>query len=304
MLFFHRIIRWLAAAGLVLAWPTQGAPTVTSPIRVVVSFSILQDLVQAVGGADVAVTSLIGPDSDAHVFEPKPDQARLLSQAQLFVVNGLGFEGWLTRLTGSAQYRGPVLVATEGITPVTRTEAGEAAPLPDPHAWQDAHNAVIYADNIAQALAGADPARANAYRQRFREYKAKIEALDRHVRDEVGAIPAEKRRVITNHDAFGYYGKAYGVTFLAPEGISTDSEPSAKTIAELIRQIRREGIKALFLENVSDPRLVQELARESGATLGPPLYSDALSRSNGPAPTYVRMIEYNTAALKQGMLKN
>jgi zinc/manganese transport system substrate-binding protein len=303
-MLFHSIIGRLAAAGLVLAWPTQGSPAVISPIRVVVSFSILQDIVQEVGGGDVAVTSLVGPDSDAHVFEPRPDQARLLSQAQLFVVNGLGFEGWLARLTGSAQYRGPVVVATEGITPITRTEAGEAAPSADPHAWQDARNAVIYADNIARALAGADPARANAYRQRFREYRAKIEALDQHVRDELGAIPAEKRRVITNHEAFGYYGKAYGVTFLAPEGISTDSEPSAKTIAELIRQIRREGIKALFLENISDPRLVQELARETGATLGPPLYSDALSRSNGPAPTYIRMIEYNTAALKQGMLKN
>jgi zinc/manganese transport system substrate-binding protein len=303
-MLFRRIIRWLAAADLVLAWPTQGAPTATSPIRVVVSFSILQDLVQEVGGADVAVTSLIGPDSDAHVFEPKPDQARLLSQARLFVVNGLGFEGWLTRLTGAAQYRGPVVVATEGITPIARTEAEGAAPSPDPHAWQDARNAVIYADNMARALAGADPPRAHAYWQRFREYKAKIEALDRHVRDELGAIPAEKRRVITNHDAFGYYGKAYGVTFLAPEGISTDSEPSAKTIAELIRQIRREGIKALFLENISDPRLVEELARETGTTLGPPLYSDAVSRPNGPAPTYVRMIEYNTAALKQGMLKN
>jgi zinc/manganese transport system substrate-binding protein len=238
------------------------------------------------------------------VFEPKPDQARLLSQARLFVVNGLGFEGWLTRLTGAAQYRGPVVVATEGITPIARTEAEGAAPSPDPHAWQDARNAVSYAENMARALAGADPPRANAYRQRFREYKEKIEALDRHVREELGAVPAEKRRVITSHDAFGYYGKAYGVTFLAPEGSNTDSEPSAKTIAALIRQIRREGIKALFLENISDPRLVEELARETGTTLGPPLYSDALSRPNGPAPTYVRMIEYNTAALKQGMLKN
>src|SRR6266436_1675100 len=303
-MFFHSIIWWLAAAGLVLAWPTQGAPALTSPIRVVASFSILKDIVQEVGGGDVAVTSLIGADSDAHVFEPRPDQARLLSQAQLFVVNGLGFEGWLTRLTRPAQYRGPVVLAIEGITPITRTEVGDAAPSPDPHAWQDAHNAVTYADNIARALADVDPARANAYRQRFREYKAKIEALDRHVREELRAISAKKRRVITSHDAFGYYGKAYGVSFLAPEGINTDSEPSAKTVAQLIRQIRREDIKALFLENISDPRLVEELARETGTTLGPPLYSDALSRPNGPAPTYIRMIEYNTAALKQGMLKN
>jgi zinc/manganese transport system substrate-binding protein len=289
---------------LLLAVVANAAVSAAGPLPVVVSFSILEDIVREIGAGDVAVTSLIGRDSDAHVFEPRPDQARLLAGSQLFIVNGLGFEGWLTRLTRSVQYRGLVIVATEGVTPLTATEAGDVAPSPDPHAWQDARNAVIYADNIARALASADPARADGYRQRLRQYRAKIEALDQHVRDELRAIPAEKRRVITNHDAFGYYGKAYGVTFLAPEGISTDSEPSAKTIAELIRQIRREGIKALFLENISDPRLVEELARETAATLGPPLYSDALSRPNGPAASYIRMIEYNTAVLKQGMLKN
>ena len=298
------ISRWLAALCLVLAWPTQNTAAITSPIRVVVSFSILGDIVRQIGAGDVAVTSLIGPDSDAHVFEPSPDQARLLAQAQLFVINGLGFEGWLTRLIRSAQYRGPVIIATAGITPVTAIEAGDATPSPDPHAWQDPSNAVLYADNIARALARSDPSHAEAYWERFRDYKARLEALDRQVRDELAAISAEKRRVITSHGAFAYYGKAYGVTFLAAEGVSTDSEPSAKTIAELIRQIRREGIRALFLENITDPRLVEELARETGATLSPPLYSDALSRSDGPAPTYIRMIEHNTSALKEGMLKN
>lgn len=303
-MFFRSITRCLAAASLILAWPTQAVWAVSSPIRVVVSFSILKDIVQEIGGSDVAVTSLIGPDSDVHAFEPKPDQARLLSQAQLFVINGLGLEGWLIRLTSSAQYRGPVIVATKGIDPLTTTATGDAAPAPDPHAWQDVRNAVIYAGNISRALAAADPARASAYQRRLREYGAKLEALERDVHSALAAIPTEKRRVITSHDAFAYYGRAYGVTFLAPEGISTDSEPSAKAIAELIRQIRQEGIKALFLENVSDPRLVEELAREAGATLGPPLYSDALSRPSGRVPTYIRMIEYNTTALKEGMLKN
>lgn len=257
-----------------------------------------------VGGDDVAVTSLIARDADAHVFEPTPDQAKLLANAQLFVINGLGLEGWLSRLTQSAQYRGPVVVATHGITPITTTEAGEPTPAPDPHAWQDPQNVLVYADSIARALAAIDPAHAGAYRQRFRRYKAELEGLDRQVRDELSTIPAEKRRVITSHDAFAYYGRAYGVTFLAPEGISTDSEPSARTVAQLIRQIRRERIKALFVENISDPRLIDEIARETGATLGPPLYSDALSRPDQPAPTYLEMVQYNTAALKAGMLKN
>ncbi len=296
--------RCFAVICFMIAWGSQHPAAADTPIRVVVSFSILDDIVRQIGGTDVTVASLIGPDSDAHVFEPRPDQARLLSRAQLFVINGLGLEGWLTRLTRSAQYRGPVVVASKGIAAITTTEPGEATRSPDPHAWQDPRNGVVYAENIAQALTDIDPPHAEAYRERFRHYKAELEALDRQVRDEFEAIPAEKRRVITTHDAFAYYGKAYGVEFLAPEGVNTESEPSAKTIAGLIRQIRREGIKALFLENISDPRLIQELARETDATLGPPLYSDALSRPGGPAPTYIGMIEYNTAALKQGMLKD
>jgi zinc/manganese transport system substrate-binding protein len=296
--------RCLAALCFILAWSGKSASATEPPVRVLVSFSILEDIVREVGGDDVAVTSLIGRDANEHVFEPSPDQVRLLPQAQLFIVNGLGLEGWLTRLTQSARYRGPVVIATEGITPITTTETGGAASSPDPHAWQDASNGVIYAENIARALASTDPGRAEAYRQRLGHYKAELEALDRRVRERLGTIPAEKRRVITAHDAFAYYGRAYGVTFMAPEGLNTESEPSAKTVAALIRQIRREGIKALFLENISDPRLMEAIARETGAGLGPPLYSDALSGPNGPAQTYIRMIEYNTATLQAGMLKN
>ena len=273
-------------------------------MRVVVSFSILEDIAREVGGGDVAVASLIGRDANEHVFEPSPDQVRLLTHAQLFVVNGLGLEGWLTRLIQSARYRGPVVVATEGIVLITTTEAGETAPSPDPHAWQDPRNAVVYAENIVRALAGTDPGHAAAYQLRLGHYRAELEVLDQRLREKLGGIPTEKRRVITTHDAFAYYGRAFGVTFLAPEGLTTESEPSAKTVAALIRQIRREGIKALFLENISDPRLMEQIARETGAGLGPPLYSDALSGAEGPAPTYARMIEYNTATLRAGMLKN
>ena len=296
--------RCLAALCLMVAWCNQAAAEAGPSVRVVVSFSILEDIVHRIGGDEVVVASLIGPDSDAHVFEPNPNQARLLAEAQLFVVNGLGFEGWLTRLTRSAQFGGVVVTATDGVAPIAPTEPGETEPVPDPHAWQDPRNVIIYADNIARALATIDPAHAEAYRQRCQTYKAELEALDSQVRSALEEIPADKRRVITSHDAFAYYGRAYGVTFLAAEGLNTDSEPSAKSLAELIRQIRREGIKALFLENISDPRLVEQVARDTGTNPGPPLYSDALSRPNGPAPTYIRMIEYNTAALKHGMLKN
>jgi len=301
---FRDISRCLAAFCLVLAWSAQGASAAQTPVRVLVSFSILADIARQVGGSDVAVTSLIGPDANEHVFEPSPDQVRQLTQAQLFIVNGFGLEGWRTRLIQSAQYRGLVVIATAGITPLMTTETDETAPSPDPHAWQDPRNAVIYAEHIMRALAGIDPEHAEAHRQRFSEYRAALDALNRNVHDGLAVIPAEKRQVITTHDAFAYYGKAYGVTFMAPEGLNTESEPSAKSVAALIRQIRRQGTKALFLENISDPRLMEEIARETGATLGPPLYSDALSSPNGPAPTYIRMIEYNTATLRAGMLKN
>jgi zinc/manganese transport system substrate-binding protein len=295
---------FLAALWFILAGSGGSSLAAEVPVRVVVSFSIIEDIAREVGGADVGVTSLVGRDANEHVFEPSPDQVRLLAGAQLFIVNGLGLEGWETRLVQSAQYRGPVVIASDGVAPIETTERDGAAPVPDPHAWQDVKNAEIYAANIARALEGVDPARADAYRGRFDRYHDQLQALDRQVRSDLSAIPAEKRCVITTHDAFAYYGRAYGVTFMAPEGVNTESEPSAKTVAALIRQIRREGIKALFLENISDPRLMEEISRETGATLGPPLYSDALSRPDEPAPTYIRMIEHNTAALKEGMLKN
>jgi zinc/manganese transport system substrate-binding protein len=283
---------------VILVWSGPTAWATQPPIQVVASFSILEDIVHEVGGVDVVVTSLIGRDANEHVFEPSPDQVRLLTQARLFIVNGLGLESWVTRLIQSARYRGRLVVATEGIEPIA-TEGSI-----DPHAWQDPRNGIIYAENITRALAGIDPENAEAYQQRLRRYVAQLAALDQRVRERLEEIPPEKRRVITTHDAFTYYGKAYRVAFMAPEGLNTESEPSAKTVAELIRQIRREGIKALFLENISDPRLMETIARETGATLGAPLYSDALSMPDEPAPTYIRMIEYNTAALKQGMLRN
>src|SRR5262249_11304815 len=232
----------LAALWLILAGSGGGSLAAEAPLRGVGSFSILEDIVHEVGGSDVAVTSLVGGKANQHVFEPSPDQVRLLAQAQLFVVNGLGLEGWLTRMIQSAQYQGPVVVATEGIVPITTTETGEKTPTRDPHAWQGVRNGIVYAENIARALAGADPAHDEAYRQPLQYSQAKPGALDREVREKLGAISAEKRRVITNHDAFAYYGRAYGVTFLSPEGLNSESEPSAKAVAALIRQIRREAI--------------------------------------------------------------
>jgi zinc/manganese transport system substrate-binding protein len=277
------------------------------PLPVVATTSVIKDLVENVGGDKVAVKSLVGPDGDAHTYEPTPSDAKAISSARLVVINGLGLEGWLTRLMGSAGFAGIRVVATDGITPLTLTEEehGKSKTVDDPHAWQSLANGRIYVANIAKGLAAADPANAAVYQQNASAYSDRLSALDAKIRAELADVPAPKRRVITTHDAFQYYGKAYGVSFIAPIGLSTDEgEPSAGDVAKLERQIKREKLKALFLENINNSRLIEQLARDTGAIVGPALFSDALSKPDEPAPTYIQMFEYNTATLKAGMLQN
>ena len=277
------------------------------PLPVVATTSVLQDLVRNVGGDKVVVKSLVGPDGDAHTYEPTPSDAKSISSARLVVINGFGLEGWLTRLMGSAKFSGIRVTATEGITPLTMQEAegGKPKTIVDPHAWQSLTNGQIYVANIAKGLAAADPANAASYQHNAEEYSKQLSMLDTKIRAELADVPATKRRVITTHDAFQYYGKAYGVSFIAPIGLSTEEgEPSAGDIAKLERQIKREKLRALFLENISNSRLIDQLAHDTGAIVGPPLFSDALSKPEEPAPTYIQMFEYNTATLKAGMLQN
>jgi len=223
------------------------------------------------------------------------------------VINGLGLEGWLTRLMGSAKFSGTRVTATEGITPLTMQEAERGKPktIIDPHAWQSLTNGRIYVANIAKGLSAADPANAGFYQDNAARYSAELATLEAKIRAELADVPEAKRRVITTHDAFQYYGRAYGVTFIAPIGLSTEEgEPSAGDVAKLERQIKQEKLRALFLENISNSRLIEQLAHDTGAIVGPPLFSDALSKPDEPAPTYIKMFEYNTATLKAGMLKN
>ena len=268
------------------------------PLRVVASFSILADMLRNVGGDEVEVYALVGPDADAHVFEPRPADARRLAQADLVVVNGLGFEGWIDRLVRTSGYRGPVIVASEGVA------ARRIAGAPDPHAWQDLRLAQRYVRNLRDALARARPALAATFEGRAQAYLERMAALDAQVRRVLDSVPAQRRRVIASHDAFGYFGSAYGVEFLALQGLSTDSEPSAAGIARLIEQIRAQRVGAVFVENISDPRLVQRIAREANATVGGRLYSDALSAPGTQADTYLKFFAHNAdtiaRALSQG----
>ncbi|PKO78418.1 MAG: ABC transporter substrate-binding protein [Betaproteobacteria bacterium HGW-Betaproteobacteria-15] len=286
--------------------PVLLAQTV-APIKAVASFSILGDLVRQVGGDRVAVEVLVGPGSDAHVFQPTPSQARLVGQAQIVFSNGLGFEGWMSRLLGTAGYKGRHVVASRGIQAIHTEEAGEKPHAghqheeTDPHAWQSVPNAMVYVGNIVKGLCEADATGCASYRRNAVAYNAQLKALDTDIRATWAVIPATQRKIITSHEAFGYYAHAYGVKFLAPQGVNTDSEASAKGVAQLVRQITQEQIKALFVESISDPRLIAQIGRETGVKPAGELYSDSLSDAQGPAASYVAMMRANTTALTQAI---
>ena len=314
-----------AAALLALSFSLAPAVPATAqsgkPIPVVATFSILGDMVKRIGGEHVALTTLVGPDGDTHVYRPTPADARAVSEAKILVVNGLQFEGWLDRLIDASNFRGVRVVATHGIEPIAfedehdnhddhgkhdkHAEAdhrdGHGHGAFDPHGWQSLRNAAVYADNIAAALTEADPANAVAFQRNREAYAAEIEALDSEIRKIVAGLPAASRTVVTSHDAFQYFGRDYGLTFVAPQGLSTESEASAKDVVRLIRQIRDEGIRAVFIENVADPRLLKRIADETGAAIGGTLYPGALSGPDGPAPTYLDMMRHNAMTLARAL---
>ena len=278
-------------------------------LNVVATFSILGDITLRVGGERIQVRTLVGQDADAHVYQPTPADAKMLAQARLVVVNGFGFEGWIERLIKSSGYRGEVLTASSGVKTLKRPHLKGKRSIDndsevDPHAWQDLSNALTYVDNIAQALSQADPAGQAVYQANAAKYKQEISTLDGEIRQAFKTIPVERRRVVTSHDAFGYFSRAYGIGFISPVGINTDAEPSAGDVGRLIQQIRREKIPAVFLESISDPRLLERIRQESGARIGGTLYSDSLSKAGGPAATYLDMMRNNAKSLAAALGKS
>ncbi len=276
-------------------------------VDVVASFSILGDITQRVGGERIKVHTLVGRNADAHVYQPTPTDAKTLAKARLVVVNGLGFEGWIDRLIKSSGYRDSVTTASSGIRTLARGESGDehdhhdhAGPS-DPHAWQDLANAARYVDNIRNALIDIDPEGRSTYQANADQFRQEIAALDAEVRQNFKKIPKDRLKVVTTHDAFAYFGQAYGISFIAPVGVNTDAEPSAADIGRIIKQIRREKIPAVFMESISDSRLLERIRQESGARIGGTLYSDALSKTDGPAATYLEMMRHNARTLLEAL---
>ncbi len=276
-------------------------------LPVVATFSILGDFVKNVGGERVSVALLVGPEGDAHVYQPSPADAKKLAGAKVIFVNGFKLEGWIDRLIKASGTKASIAVGTKGITPREMADEDRDAKQGgehgvDPHAWQSIANARIYVTNIRDALVAADPGGKETYDKNTADYLAKLAAVETEVKEGIAKIPAERRKIITSHDAFGYFGAAYGFEFIAPQGVSTETEVSARDVAKIIRQIKAQKIPAVFLENVSDPRLVQRIADETGAKVGGTLYSDALSAEGGPASTYIDMMRHNIRQLSAALI--
>jgi zinc/manganese transport system substrate-binding protein len=339
-----RLLTLAAAAGALALCPGAVATASAENLKVVASFSIIADFARNVGGDRVEITTLVGPDGDAHVYEPRPADAVAMGKADVVLVNGLQFEGFLQRLVEASGAKAPVVEliaggevlesggghdhdaeeaaaddhghehaadahdhdAADGDAHAEEAHAQEEGDhrhgAYDPHAWQSVHNAEVYVKNIADAFCAADAAGCDAYRANAAAYGEKLEALDAEIRAAIEAIPQEKRVVITSHDAFGYFEHEYGLTFVAPEGVSTESEASAADVAALIRQVREDQASAIFVENITNPRLIEQIASETGVTVGGTLYSDALSDEDGPAATYIDMMRSNVAAIKGAIL--
>lgn len=315
-----KLLRLASALSVITLTPAVMTAASAEPLKVVASFSIIGDFAKNVGGDLVTVTTFVGPDGDAHVYEPRPDDAVAMAKADVVLVNGLHFEGFLSRLIEASATKAAVVELTKGVTPLAfkpefadeeeghaagEAEAGheeEGHGNIDPHAFQSIANAQIYVANITDAYCAADAAHCDAYKANAAAYTAKLAEMDATVKAGIAAIPAEKRVVITSHDAFGYFEAAYGLTFRAPQGISTDSEASAADVAKLVEQIRAEKASAIFVENITNGRLAEQIASETGLKIGGTLFSDALSPPDGPAATYLDMMAHNIATIKGAIL--
>jgi zinc/manganese transport system substrate-binding protein len=277
------------------------SPVAAERLKVVATFSILGDIAGRIGGDRIELRTLVGPNGDAHVYQATAADARAVARARVVIVNGLAFDDWALRLMRASGSKARVVVASAKVEPLEGQDSHGHDDHADPHAWQDVRNVIAYVGAVEQALASADPANAAAYESNATAYRAELHSLDAEIRVAFAGITAPRRHAVTTHGSFAYFAAAYGVAFASPLGTSTEGQASAKSLAALITGVRRNGIKALFLENAADPRLMRQVARETGVALGGTLYADALSTKEGPAPTYVDLMRHNLRLLTGAM---
>jgi zinc/manganese transport system substrate-binding protein len=294
------MLKTIAISGMLFA-SLMSSTAFAKTLDVVASFTVLADVVKQVGGEHVNVASLVGPNGDPHEFEPTPDNAKDLKNAGLVFVSGLGLEGWMDRLITASGYTGNPVVVSDGVDLRQMDEDGKT--VTDPHVWNSPKNVKVWVSNIERALIAADPEDAADFTANAAKYQAELDQLSAYAKEKLDAIPEEKRKILTSHDAFGYLGRDFGVTFLSPLGVSTETEASAADVAELIDQIKKEGISVYFFENSNDPRLVQQVATATGAKPGGELYVESLSRDDGPTPTYAKMFTFNIDQIAAAIAK-
>lgn len=271
-------------------------------LKAVASFTVLADVVKQVGGKHVSVSSLVKPDGDPHEFEPSPADAKSLKAADVVFVSGLGLEGWMDRLISASGYKGTPVTVSDGIKTREMNEDGKT--IADPHVWNSPVNVKVWVKNIETTLASADPADKDEFKANATAYLKKLDELDRYAHSKFDTIPDDRRKILTSHDAFGYFGREYNVKFLSPLGVSTETEASAGDVAKLIEQIKAEHVKTYFFENSNDPRLVKQVAKATGAEPGGELYVESLSKAKGPAPTYEKMFRYNVDQISAAISKS
>ncbi len=302
----NNVIRKLAppliGLALLLAACAPSATSTAAPtgkLHVVATFSVLGDLVRNVGGDPIELTVLVGADSDTHTFEPSPADSAALVNAGVIFENGVEFEGWLDDLYASSGSQATRVVVTNGLQ-LRHAENDPHHAEFDPHAWHDVKNAIRMVDHIRDALVKADAANASAYQSNAADYAAQLEQLDRFIVDQVHGLPEARRKLVTTHDALGYFADRYGfeIAGTALASASTEAaDPSAGQIAKLVDEIKATGVKAVFVENVSNVDLMSRIAAEAGVVLGPELFTDALSKPGTDGDTYIKMIRHNALAI-------
>lgn len=305
-----KVLKFATALNVILLLSAGYSVASAEALKVVSSFTVISDFAKNVGGDKVSITTLVGPDGDAHVYEPKPSDAVAVAGADVVLVNGLHFEGFLPRLVEASATKAPIVELTKGVEPIKSAEedhgdsgaAKEEHGAYDPHAFQSIRNAKIYVQNIVDAFCTADATNCDIYKTNAAAYTKKLDATEAEVKAAIASIPESKRLIITSHDAFGYFQHEYGLKFLAPEGISTDSEASAADIVALIKQVKEDKASAIFVENITNPRLIEQIASETKLNVGGTLFSDALSKPDEGAATYIDMMHHNIATFKKAIL--
>lgn len=267
-------------------------------VNVVASASIFRDMAEQVGGEYVNTQSIVPIGADPHTYTPKPSDAKLVTEADLILINGLTFEGWINELIENSGTKAKVVLITEGVRPITSLVYDNAS---DPHAWMDALNGVVYVQNIASALATVDPKHSAEYIKNAEAYKKEIKQADAYIKKQIQSIPADKRVLITSHDAFQYFGRAYGIELNAIQGISTEAEARAKDVQRVIQTIRQKNVPAIFIESTINPKLLKQISDDTGAQIGGELFADSLGEEDGPGGTYIKMLTHNAEVITNAL---